>query len=135
MPMRTVVLTLLMILLPHSAKTLELTVLDSGRSVSLPLNETLTIALEGKPATGFAWEVSSLDRKVLSTEAAPAYNPESLLPGAGGTYTFRFNPRQQGATTVKLAYRRPWEKGVKPLKTFELSVSVTAAEQRYTRAF
>ena len=46
------------------------------------------------------------------------------MPGAPGHQSFKFNAISTGNDTIDLEYRRPWEKGVAPAKTFGLIVSV-----------
>ncbi|MBN1505566.1 MAG: protease inhibitor I42 family protein, partial [Sedimentisphaerales bacterium] len=42
----------------------------------------------------------------------------------GGWESFDFKAVHPGQMTLKLVYRRPWEEGVEPLKTFSLQVTV-----------
>lgn len=120
----------MVLLLTAAAHALELTGRDNGRSISVPLTETLSVTLTGNPTTGYLWELTAVDREVLAMETEPVFAPESTLTGAGGKFTFRFTPRKPGTTTVKLFYRRPWEKNTEPLHTFDLTVLVTGAEPR-----
>jgi len=123
-----------MSMLSIAAHAFELTGQDSGRSISVPLTETLTVTLAGNPTTGYLWELTAVDREVLAMENEPVFTPDSSLTGGGGKNTFCFTPRKPGTTTLKLVYHRPWEKGVKPLQTFDLTVSVTAAESHVNSA-
>ncbi len=50
------------------------------------------------------------------------------LVGAGGRESFDFKAVHPGQTTLKLIYRRPWEEGVEPLRTFALHVAVPWAD-------
>ena len=131
---RSICLSLLAALLPVSVQALELTGRDNGRSVTISPSETLSVTLEGNPTTGYLWELAALDKGILAMEPEPGFVPDSSLMGSGGKFTFRFNPRQPGTTAVRLIYHRPWEKGVQPLKTFELTVSVSVAEPRVNKA-
>lgn len=126
----SICLCIIMAFFPAAVHPLELSGGDSGRSVAVSLTETLTLTLTGNPTTGYLWELTALDRDVLATEGEPAFLPDSSLTGAGGRFTFRFTPRRPGTATVRLVYRRPWEKGVEPLQSFDLRVSVTAAGPR-----
>jgi inhibitor of cysteine peptidase len=109
---------------PGHAHVLELDELDSGRTVTLKSTETLTIVLRGNPTTGFTWEITQLDTDMLMPEGEPAFTADSHMIGSGGKFTFRFLPINSGRTRLKLIYRRPWEKGVAPLKTFEVVVDI-----------
>ncbi len=115
-------------LLPARLHALELTERDNGRSVTLLLTRTLSLTLPGNPTTGFTWEPASLDRGILAMEPEPSFVPDSSLIGAGGKFIFSFVPRKPGTTSLKLVYHRPWEKDVKPLRVFELTVTVAAGK-------
>jgi len=45
-------------------------------------------------------------------------------PGAGGKFVFRFVPKAVGETRLQLVYLRPWEKKLKPLRSFEVVLQV-----------
>jgi len=125
----------LLALAPLSAQALELNVQDSGRTISVPLTEVLWVTLPGNPTTGYRWELAEIDREILATESETAFTPDSARIGAGGEFRFLFTTVKQGTTIVKLIYRRPWEKNEQPLKTYNLTVSVTAAEQQKTAVY
>lgn len=134
MRIRSLCLSVMLALLPAAVQALELTERDNGKSVSVPLAETVTVTLAGNPTTGYVWEPAARGREILAMDPDPSFAPDSSLIGAGGKFTFRFTSRKPGKTSVKLIYHRPWEKDVPPLKTFELTVSVPAAEPGMTSA-
>ncbi|MSM40752.1 MAG: hypothetical protein GJT30_14140 [Geobacter sp.] len=133
MPRIFPIIFVLLALTVDSAPALDLTGQDSGRSVTVPVGEVVSITLGGNPTTGYAWELTEVDRAVLAPDPEPAYVADSALSGAGGKYTFRFSARAAGSTAVQLVYRRPWEKGLPPLERFDLQV-VVVAESRTTSA-
>lgn len=124
---------LLLLLFPCISRALELTENDGGRSVSVPVGETISITLAGNPTTGYTWELADVDRTVLMPDPEPTFVPDSSLIGAGGRYTFRIFALKSGTSAVKLVYRRSWEKGVPPLRVFDLAVTVLP-EARMTTA-
>ena len=97
---------------------------DAGRQVEIAKGQTLEITLEGNPTTGYMWEVEELDERILIKVGEPEFKPQSDAIGAPGVLTLRFAAAGAGQTTLKLIYHRSWEKGVKPLKTFTVSVAV-----------
>jgi inhibitor of cysteine peptidase len=97
---------------------------DAGKTVTLKVGETLEVALEGNPTTGYQWEAESLDTSVLKQVGEAAFTPASTAIGSGGQTTLRFEATASGQTTLKLIYHRSWETGVAPLKTFEVPVQV-----------
>ncbi len=98
---------------------------DDGREMQLKKAQTLVVTLEGNPTTGYSWEVAEpLDEQVLRQVGEPEFKPESDLVGAGGVQILRFEAVNAGQTTLKLVYRRPWEKDVEPLETYSIEVVV-----------
>lgn len=126
MPRIFPIIFVLLALTVGSAPALDLTGQESGRSVTVPVGEVVSITLDGNPTTGYAWELTEVDRAVLAPDPEPVYVADSALSGAGGKYTFRLQARAAGSTAVQLLYRRPWEKGLPPSDRFALSVQVVA---------
>lgn len=104
-----------------------LTESDNGKEVSVKKGQMITVRLEANPTTGYGWEVSEIDPQVLTQNGEKTYEQASQsknLVGGGGWETFTFTAQQTGETTLKLIYRRSWEKGVEPIKTFEVKIRV-----------
>ena len=98
---------------------------DNGREMQLKKGQTLVVTLEANPTTGYSWEVTEpLDEQVLRQLGEPEFKAESDLVGAGGVQILRFEAVNAGQTTLKLAYRRSWEKDVEPLETYSIEVVV-----------
>jgi inhibitor of cysteine peptidase len=92
--------------------------------VVLSAGDTLLLSLESNPTTGYAWEIAEIDQSILR-EASHEYEAEaSGLVGSGGHEIWRFDALAAGRTTLQLEYRRPWEEGVEPEKTFCVRVVV-----------
>jgi len=66
----------------------------------------------------------SIVEQVGEAQFKPRETGDPPLVGAGGWESFDFKAVKQGQMTLKLVYRRPWEGGVEPLKTFSLQVTV-----------
>jgi inhibitor of cysteine peptidase len=100
---------------------------DNGTQVELQAGQVLVVALESNPTTGYRWEVSEVDEKVLSqlgeAEFREAPTEGEQMVGVGGTETFRFESAP-GTTTLTLVYHRSWETDVEPLETFTVEVTV-----------
>lgn len=103
--------------------TVMLTLADDGTSVAIGPEDTLVVALEGNPTTGYTWETQGLDEAVLSLSGEPTYAPDSDLIGASGTLAFTFEPVAAGEIQLTLVYHRPWE-DTAPLQTFSVTVTV-----------
>lgn len=101
---------------------------DNGKQYNLDIGDTLCIALEGNPTTGYSWKIASEASGSL-LYVGQSYQSTSDLIGAGGTFTFTFQGAAKGTSTLRLIYVRPWEKFSEPTKTFEILVSVETDEQ------
>lgn len=98
----------------------------AGDETRLRRGQLLAIALGSNASTGYAWEVVEDGSPVLEPAPVPASTkpPAPQMPGAGGTSRWRFRAAQPGTTTLRLAYRRVWEKGVEPVRTATYRVVV-----------
>ncbi len=112
---------------PAADRSITLTAADSGRTVPVAAGTVVAIALPTTPGTGYSWSLTDtggsvlelLDTGVVSRDsAAPA------KPGGPATSTWRFRARQQGAASVKLDYRRPWEREAPAARHFEVNLEV-----------
>lgn len=107
------------------AKILQLSGNDNSGSVTVKNGQLFEISLKGNPTTGYNWEAAPpFDDRLLSQVGMPEFKPDSNLLGAPGMQVFRFKALKKGETTLKLVYRRPWEKDVPPLDTFTIKVII-----------
>ena len=105
----------------------QLTDADDGTTVQLANEGTLIVALASNPTTGYSWAVSEQSDPQLVLQGEPTYVPAgSTTPvvGAGGTEVFRFKATDTGTATLTLEYRRSFEPGVPPQKTFSVMVEI-----------
>ena len=90
--------------------------------------QELLVALASNPTTGYRWEVSEVDKAILrqvgDAEFKSSASGNPPLVGAGGTETFHFEAIGTGTTTLKIVYRRSWETGVPPIKTYTVQIAV-----------
>lgn len=124
---------------PTPAGQVNLTELDAGKTIHLLKGETLIVALEGNPSTGYNWEMESAAGSILAQVGEPESVASSNLMGAPAMIKITFKAEQDGEQTLKLVYHRVWEKNVPPEKTFEVTVVVgqgspTAAPQAVQNA-
>lgn len=96
---------------------------DNNRSVRLRVDRKIEIDLEGNPTTGFEWVKTSGSRKIIRRNGVAEYTPDSKAIGSGGTTRFYFKIVGRGRTKLMLSYKRPWESGVPPVKTFTLRIT------------
>jgi predicted secreted protein len=96
--------------------------------VTVVLGEIFTVTLESNPGTGYRWEwvddQDSIVEQVGEAQFTPRETGDLPLVGAGGWESFDFMAVHPGQMILTLVYRRAWEEGVEPLKTFSLQVTV-----------
>ncbi len=97
---------------------------DNNKDVKVAKGELFTIMLPAQPSTGFTWEVTAVDPKILGQYAKPIFRYSSKLMGAKGSYMLRFRALKTGESPVQLAYRRNFEKKIAPAKTYKVVVQV-----------
>jgi len=102
-----------------------LTDADSGKRLVLPVGGTFEVRLPSRPGTGYAWGVARADAEILVQRGAPDSQPVGpARPGGPALESITFLARGPGTTRLELAYRRPWEQGAPPARTFTLDVTV-----------
>lgn len=98
---------------------------DNGQTVHIKRGDLFDVRLPGNMTTGYGWTVKSISGKAVQSIGEIKYKPETTdRVGAGGEFLAHFKAAAAGKSTVKLAYARPWEKGVSPAKEFTLDVKV-----------
>lgn len=97
---------------------------DSGHLVALRIGQELVLRLKSSPSTGYGWVQADANAPVLVALGKPAYKTGGPLPGASGVESWKFKATVRGAQTLKLEYRRPWEKNTPPANTIVFRVTV-----------
>ena len=101
---------------------------DNGSKVSLKQGQRLVVTLESNPSTGYRWELVENQNSILEQIGESEFIlPEQTDPpmvGVPGWEVFRFEAKSAGQQTLELLYRRSWEEGVEPAKTFSIDVIV-----------
>jgi inhibitor of cysteine peptidase len=109
-------------------KEVRLTGTDNGGTITLTKGETLILDLDSNPSTGYQWSVDEINEQILKQKGEAVFSqPTSAgepLLGAGGTETFHFEAAGKGQVTLKLNYRRSWEKDIEPEATFAIQIEV-----------
>ncbi len=104
----------------------RLTAADNDTEIGVEKGQTLVIALDSNPTTGYEWEVAEApDVQVLQQVGEIDYksdpNPKDMV-GVGGMQTIRFDVVGAGKTALKMVYIRPWEKNEAPAEIFAIDV-------------
>ena len=104
----------------------QLTMQDSGRTLSLKPGDSFRIVLQSNPTTGFSWiEAEKADPAVirLTAKRFVSAQKQKELVGAPRETEFIYKAVGAGETEIRLNYKRSWEK-VAPAKTFMLKILV-----------
>jgi len=104
-----------------------LTEKNNGDSLNLKINDTVEIRLESNPTTGYGWFLSDKADSTIVSVNDPEFiesKKDKELVGAGGYEIFTIKTISKGKTSIILNYERPWEEGVEPIETFEITISV-----------
>ena len=99
---------------------------QNRQTVSLARTAALTLRLEANATTGYEWQIVALPRNLklvaASYETPPQTPGAPQIAGAGGAQRFDFKVVGTGRGTVRLVYRQPWNRNVRPDRTFQMSV-------------
>ena len=105
----------------------EVTVTDkeNNTKVKLDKGDTLILKLSANPTTGFLWAVAKNNDEQLKQQGKTEFlKPDKKLIGAPTTQVYRFKAEKAGTSDLELHYKRPFEKGKEPAKTFKVTVEV-----------
>lgn len=105
---------------------LYLTQADDGRHLNVRDGDIIVVKLKANRASGFGWVMADGTGDVLVRAGNPVYAPNAAKKGkagSGGTETWRFRAVHPGEQTMRLEYRRPWERDI-PERTMRFTVTV-----------
>jgi inhibitor of cysteine peptidase len=105
----------------------------NGRTVNLAAGQLLEISLGENPTTGYRWRLVEAATATHSSKCVlvkDLYEPgHARVAGQGGTHRWQFQAAESGACTLELEYRRSWQKGVSPERTFRIHVEIRKGVQ------
>jgi inhibitor of cysteine peptidase len=98
---------------------------DNGKTIEVTKGATLVVKLSSNVSTGYSWSVQSDSPllKLLDSNYKEQKQPAQVA-GAPGVQTFQWQATAPGNATLKLEYRRPWEKAQSPAKTFSVNLQI-----------
>lgn len=101
---------------------------DSGGTVTIGMEDSLIVALDSNPTTGFSWTLVSISNTSVVTNVSSEYIPDPTptgepMVGSGGEEIWTFAPQAAGTSTIEMMYSRPWE-SVEPAARFNITVTV-----------
>jgi predicted secreted protein len=97
---------------------------DDGVEVTIRQRHGIAIVLPENPMTGYSWAFEIDGFSIVL--AGDDYAPISSLLGDGGHRTARFTAQRFGVSTICGYLRRPWETHEHAIKTYKLTVMVSA---------
>jgi inhibitor of cysteine peptidase len=112
-------------------RSLSITEADDGKTVTVTEGVNLLVKLPANPSTGYKWEVVSTDRS-FGYPSVTKFSPSSSGVGSGGVQRFTWKTKGAlslvGEHTVKMEYKRSWEKNLPATKTFTFTVDIVASD-------
>ena len=109
------------------AATVTVTDNDNNGKVTLHQGDMLTVRLGSNATTGYTWQVTKNNDRILKPIGKPVFEPpktDKNLVGAPGHQKFTFKAIAPGTVALQLTYLRPWEKPPKDTKTYLANVQV-----------
>lgn len=110
-------------------KPLAVTLADKGQTLTVKVGREIIVSLAGNITTGYSWNLAGIDGKAVVLDGEVKYqenkHPDGMT-GVPGMFHAKFKTLKPGKATVKLEYRRPWEKDAKPAEKdiFTVTLSV-----------
>jgi len=93
--------------------------------ITVRVGDEFAVTLESNATTGYKWHLTDKPKSKTAILVSSAYNPPAQqIPGRGGSETYTFKAVGKGTTTITLAYTRPWEKNVAPVKVQKFRITV-----------
>lgn len=82
---------------------------DDGTTMAMIPDTQVLVALDSNATSGYEWAVDTLDTAVVEFLGSDYVAPADGAVGQGGTQELEFHALEEGTTTLKLKYWRPWE--------------------------
>ena len=127
------ILAALLLLLTAGCRTTggyrhELTMLDTGRTLTLEQGDVIRIVLDSNPSTGYFWAEDGKPDSDVIRLAAKQFLPsdqQKQTVGASRNVEFIYKVVGSGETGIRLNYKRPWET-VPPAERFQIKILVSS---------
>jgi predicted secreted protein len=109
---------------------MEVIVREKDKKVMVEKGEILVVKLPARLGTGYGWQVVKNDKSLLKldgeplTEDIPSEDREKHNVGGTEYQVFRFLSKDSGEEELKMEYRRSFEEGSKPRKTYKVDVKI-----------
>jgi len=111
-----------------SVAVLKLDAAADGSTQQLKAGQVMSISLGSNPSTGYSWYATSSNPAILVQMGEPEFQEPTAsattIVGAPGTAILFFQAVKAGSATIRLEYKRGWEKDVAAEKTITITVEV-----------
>jgi inhibitor of cysteine peptidase len=109
----------------EQTQTVVVTDKENQTKVKLSKGDTLELKLQANPTTGFLWVVAKNKEEQLKQQGKTEFlKGDKKVIGAPTTQIYRFRAEKAGSSELELHYKRPFEKGKEPAKTFKVTVEI-----------
>lgn len=102
----------------------ELSEGDHGKTLDVPLNTMIVVKLKATLGSGYSWQLTAYDPKVLSVSMSDVAADRTALPGRSDIQRFTLHVISKGSTNMKFKYARQWEKDIAAVKELEFMIVV-----------
>jgi inhibitor of cysteine peptidase len=86
-----------------------LTSFDHGRTIEVPVGESIAIRLPENPTTGYRWTVDSITPRILTADEGRFAPEVDVGVGGGGYREIQVRVTHEGAAEIRLKLGQPWE--------------------------
>lgn len=91
--------------------------------VTAAIGDLVEIALRENPSTGYRWEISKFDGRIVSPEES-SFSVAPGAIGAAGRRRMTFRTRDSGAGRIELVLRRSWEPASAAVARWAIAIEV-----------
>jgi inhibitor of cysteine peptidase len=92
------------------------------QNITVKKDYEFTITLESNPTTGYQW-IPTFNPEIINLVSHSFQPSSSRLMGAPGTEVFTFKAINHGTGSLKMVYKRSWEKEPVKEKVFPINVA------------
>ena len=92
------------------------------RDLSVKCGDIFKIEVESNPSTGYKWHLLFFDEDILKLLSNKFVPDMTNHIGSQGIEQFNFEAIKEGRTSIKIAYKRAWEKQTAKLNEFFVNV-------------
>ena len=92
-----------------------------NENITVKKGQEFTIILESNPTTGYQW-IPTFNTSIIKLVSHNFQPSTTKLMGSPGTDIFKFKATNQGTESLKMIYKRSWEKEFVKEKVFVIKV-------------